>query len=95
MTSVARLAEPSSPVRDTTLRGGRLALARGAVAALSLVTALVFVRAVPATYAFYAAPCAPESSWPRARSTRSRIPSARWRVRARPPRALARSSGPA
>ena len=59
MTSVARATEPESPARDTILRGGRLALARGVVAALSLVTALVFLRALPATYAFYAAPCAP------------------------------------
>jgi len=59
MTSVARPAEPESPAHDTILRGGRLALARGVVAALSLVTALVFLRVVPATYAFYAAPCAP------------------------------------
>ena len=59
MTSIARPVEPASPARDTALRGGRLALARGVVAALGLVTALVFLRAVPATYAFFAAPCAP------------------------------------
>jgi hypothetical protein len=64
MTMALRPERAGDTTRNTILDGGRLALARATVAALGALTALVFVRALPATYAFFATPCpAPACQW--------------------------------